>query len=74
VACCSGRASHPEFAAQHTPRRRTAAAGVKLYWDNATTLPPDPVHSRFMTRLPGLRQQEPGQPPRPIPSTAAFRS
>jgi STE24 endopeptidase len=36
-----------EFAAQHTPAVALMAALVKLYRDNATTLTPDPVHSRF---------------------------
>jgi len=36
-----------EFAAQHTPARALMAALVKLYRDNATTLTPDAVHSRF---------------------------
>jgi STE24 endopeptidase len=36
-----------EFAAQHTPAAALMAALVKLYRDNATTLTPDPVHSRF---------------------------
>ena len=36
-----------EFAAQHTPARSLMAALVKLYRDNATTLTPDAVHSRF---------------------------
>jgi STE24 endopeptidase len=35
------------FAAQHTPASALMAALVKLYRDNATTLTPDPVHSRF---------------------------
>lgn len=35
------------FAAQHTPARTLMAALVKLYRDNATTLTPDAVHSRF---------------------------
>jgi STE24 endopeptidase len=36
-----------EFAAQHAPARTLMAALVKLYRDNATTLTPDPLHSRF---------------------------
>jgi STE24 endopeptidase len=36
-----------EFAAQHTPADALMAALVKLYRDNATTLTPDAVHSRF---------------------------
>ncbi len=35
------------FAAGHTPAAALMAALVKLYRDNATTLTPDPVHSRF---------------------------
>jgi len=35
------------FAAEHTPAAALMAALVKLYRDNATTLTPDPVHSRF---------------------------
>ncbi len=35
------------FAAQHTPTAALMAALVKLYRDNATTLTPDGVHSRF---------------------------
>ena len=36
-----------EFAAQHTPATALKAALVKLYRDNATTLTPDHLHSRF---------------------------
>jgi STE24 endopeptidase len=36
-----------EFAARHAPAGTLMAALVKLYRDNATTLTPDPVHSRF---------------------------
>jgi STE24 endopeptidase len=36
-----------EFAARHTPADALMAALVKLYRDNATTLTPDPLHSRF---------------------------
>jgi STE24 endopeptidase len=35
------------FAARHTPAATLMAALVKLYRDNATTLTPDPLHSRF---------------------------
>jgi STE24 endopeptidase len=35
------------FAAQHTPAASLRAALVKLYRDNATTLTPDALHSRF---------------------------
>jgi STE24 endopeptidase len=35
------------FAARHTPAAALMAALVKLYRDNATTLTPDSVHSRF---------------------------
>ena len=35
------------FAAQHASARELAAALVKLYRDNATTLTPDPVYSAF---------------------------
>jgi STE24 endopeptidase len=35
------------FAARHTPAAALMAALVKLYRDNATTLTPDPLHSRF---------------------------
>ncbi|HEY6453801.1 MAG TPA: M48 family metallopeptidase [Steroidobacteraceae bacterium] len=52
-----------EFAAQHTPARTLMAALVKLYRDNATTLTPDAVHSRFydshppaMARIARLRE------------------
>ncbi len=36
-----------EYAAEQSDARRLADALVKLYQDNATTLTPDPVHSRF---------------------------
>jgi len=36
-----------DFAAAHAPAERLAAALVKLYRDNASTLTPDPVHSAF---------------------------
>jgi STE24 endopeptidase len=36
-----------DFAAAHSDAGRLAAALVKLYRDNATTLTPDPVHSAF---------------------------
>ena len=35
------------FAARHASARELAAALVKLYRDNATTLTPDPVYSAF---------------------------
>ena len=35
------------FAAQHSDRAALAAALVKLYRDNASTLTPDPLHSAF---------------------------
>ena len=55
------------FAAQHTPAAALRAALVKLYRDNATTLTPDPVYSRFydshppaLTRIARLRELAPG--------------
>ena len=55
------------FAAQHTPAAALMAALVKLYRDNATTLTPDPVHSRFydshppaLARIARLRELAPG--------------
>ncbi|HKE96635.1 MAG TPA: M48 family metallopeptidase [Povalibacter sp.] len=36
-----------EFAARYSDARQLADALVKLYRDNATTLTPDPLHSRF---------------------------
>jgi STE24 endopeptidase len=36
-----------DFAVAHSDARRLAAALIKLYRDNATTLTPDPVHSAF---------------------------
>ncbi len=36
-----------DFAIEHTDAANLAAALVKLYRDNATTLTPDPVHSAF---------------------------
>lgn len=36
-----------EFASRHADARELIAALVKLYRDNASTLTPDPVHSRF---------------------------
>jgi STE24 endopeptidase len=55
------------FAAQHTPAASLMAALVKLYRDNATTLTPDPVHSRFydshppaLARIARLRELAPG--------------
>jgi STE24 endopeptidase len=55
------------FAAQHTPAAALRAALVKLYRDNATTLTPDPVHSRFydshppaLARIARLREPAPG--------------
>jgi STE24 endopeptidase len=54
------------FAAQHTPASALAAALVKLYRDNATTLTPDALHSRFydshppaLARIARLRELEP---------------
>ena len=51
------------FAALHAPASELIAALVKLYRDNATTLTPDPVHSRFydshppaLARIARLRQ------------------
>ena len=51
------------FAALHAPATELIAALVKLYRDNATTLTPDPVHSRFydshppaLARIARLRQ------------------
>jgi STE24 endopeptidase len=35
------------FASQHSDARELITALVKLYRDNASTLTPDPVHSRF---------------------------
>jgi STE24 endopeptidase len=53
-----------EFAAQHTPAGTLMAALVKLYRDNATTLTPDALHSRFydshppaLARIARLRRQ-----------------
>jgi STE24 endopeptidase len=55
------------FAARHTPAAALAAALVKMYRDNATTLTPDPVHSRFydshppaLARIARLRDHVPG--------------
>jgi STE24 endopeptidase len=55
------------FAVQHTPAAALMAALVKLYRDNATTLTPDPVHSRFydshppaLARIARLRELAPG--------------
>ncbi len=57
-----------EFAARHTPATALMAALVKLYRDNATTLTPDCLHSRFydshppaLARIARLRElaQEP---------------
>ena len=55
------------FAAQYTPAAALRAALVKLYRDNATTLTPDPVHSRFydshppaLARIARLRELAPG--------------
>jgi STE24 endopeptidase len=55
------------FAAQYTPTAALMAALVKLYRDNATTLTPDPVHSRFydshppaLARIARLRELAPG--------------
>jgi STE24 endopeptidase len=51
------------FAARHTPAAALTAALVKLYRDNATTLTPDALHSRFydshppaLTRIARLRE------------------
>jgi STE24 endopeptidase len=40
------------FAARHTPAAALATALVKLYRDNATTLTPDRLHSRFFDSHP----------------------
>ena len=41
-----------DFAAKHARADRLAAALVKLYRDNASTLTPDPVHSAFFDSHP----------------------
>ncbi len=40
------------FAARHTPAAALTTALVKLYRDNAATLTPDPLHSRFYASHP----------------------
>jgi len=56
------------FAAQHTPAAALMAALVKLYRDNATTLTPDALHSRFydshppaLARIARLRELDPSR-------------
>jgi STE24 endopeptidase len=55
-----------EFAAKHASASELAAALVKLYRDNATTLTPDKLHSAFydshppaLVRIARLRSQQP---------------
>jgi STE24 endopeptidase len=41
-----------DFAVEHSNAERLAAALVKLYRDNASTLTPDPLHSAFFDSHP----------------------
>jgi STE24 endopeptidase len=45
------------FASQHADARELIAALVKLYRDNASTLTPDPLHSRFYDSHPPALQR-----------------